>query len=135
MRLNEYGRVVQNEWSRTADLRPNIILDAFIVMPNHFHAIVVITGNGRGVLQYAPTNNKGSLCSPSQTIGAIVRGFKSATTRQINVLRCAPGVPIWQRNYYERVIRDEAEMHLVREYIAVNPAGWLEDKESPMYQK
>ena len=104
-------------------------------MPNHFHAIVVITGNGRGVLQYAPTTNRASLCSPSQTIGAIVRGFKSATTRRINVLRCAPGVPVWQRNYYEHIVRDEAEMYRVREYIAANPAGWLEDEENPICQR
>jgi REP element-mobilizing transposase RayT len=104
-------------------------------MPNHFHAIVVIAGNGRGVLQYAPTTNKGSLRSPSQTIGAIVRGFKSATTRQINVLRCAPGVPVRQRNYYEHIIRDEAEMYRVREYIVTNPAGWLEEEENPIRQR
>ncbi len=132
MRVNEYGRVVQDEWSRTAVLRPNIILDAFIVMPNHCHGIVVITGPSKGVLQYAPTTHAASLRSPSQTIGAIVRGFKSAATRRINILRCVSGVPVWQRNYYERVVRDDTEMHRTREYITSNPAGWLEDEENPV---
>ena len=131
MRLNEIGQVVIEEWLRTADVRKNIELDAFVVMPNHFHGIVVITGNGRGVLQYAPTANQPSLRSPSQTIGAIVRGFKSITTKRINIIRNTLGVPVWQRNYYEHIIRTEDESNLLREYIVNNPAQWELDEENP----
>ena len=64
-------------------------------------------------------------------MGAIVRGFKSSTTKQINELRNTPGKPVWQRNYFERVIRDEDELNRIREYIVLNPAKWAEDKEYP----
>ena len=134
LQLNGYGKVVQEEWLRTAIIRPNVILDEFIVMPNHCHGIMVISGPGRGVLPYAPTTRRTPFGSPSQTIGAIVRGFKSAVTKRINTKRHVSRVPVWQRNYYERVIRDDSEMHRIREYIAENPARWLEDEENPNRQ-
>ena len=127
MQLNTYGQVAQNEWIKTTDIRPNVKLDYYIVMPNHFHGILTINERiGRGVLQYAPTNN--ILRSPSQTIGAIVRGFKSAVTKSINVIRNTSGVPIWQRNYYEHIIRNETELNKIREYIINNPLNWESDE-------
>jgi len=134
MRLNEIGRIVEDQWRNTTQLRPQIGLDAYIVMPNHFHGIVFIIGNRRGVLQYAPTRDRQSFRSPSQTIGAIIRGFKSATAKEINTSRRTPGLPVWQRNYHEHIIRDENELNRVREYIALNPAGWAEDEENPVNQ-
>ena len=97
MVLNGAGRIATDE------------LDAFVVMPNHFHGILMINECRRGVLQYAPTNLK----SPSQTIGAIVRGFKGATTKRINQLRNMPRQSVWQRNYYEHIIRDEDDLPAV----------------------
>ena len=93
----------------------------------------------QGVLQYAPTNHSRdeavpaapAFRSPSQTIGAIVRGFKAATTTQINALRATPSVPVWQRNYYEHVIRDERDLNRIRHYIENNPAHWATDDENP----
>ena len=79
MQLNEYGLIVDNECIKTARLRANVMLDQYVVMPNHIPGVIIITDRGRGVLQYAPTNK---FRSPAQTIGAIVRGFKSATTRK-----------------------------------------------------
>ena len=139
MVLNDAGRIVVNVWIKTPELRPNVILDTFVVMPNHFHGIMVIIEpggdvlRGRGVLQYAPTNQSGisQLRSPSQTIGAIIRGFKSAATKRINELRHTPGAPVWQRNYYEHIIRDEAVLNRIRQYITENPARWDEDTENP----
>ena len=127
MRLNDKGAIVYAEWLRTTEIRINVITDEFIIMPNHLHGIIMIN-NGRGVLQYAPTESP--FRSPSQTIGAIIRGFKSATTKQINELRGTPGKPVWQRNYFERVIRDEDELNRIREYIIFNPAKWAVDKET-----
>jgi REP element-mobilizing transposase RayT len=136
--LNDLGRIVEEEWRRTPAVRPHIELDAFVVMPNHFHAIVVITpGNNtsaerpevRGVYQYTPTKDRAR--SPSQTIGAVVRGFKSAVTTRVNASRGAPGFPLWQRNYYEHVIRNETDLTRVRDYIANNPARWAEDEDNP----
>jgi len=127
MRLNELGQVVNAEWLRTSVLRPQVALDEFIVMPNHFHAIVTLETSRRGVL-HTPSEK---LHSPSQTLGAIVRGFKSATTKMINIMRGTPGAPVWQRNYYEHVARDESELSRIREYIGNNPAQWSLDRENP----
>lgn len=138
LKLHELGKVVHREWMRTGDIRQNTELDEFIVMPNHFHGILVINNcmnvsrRGvlrRGVLQYAPTN--AGLRSPSQTIGAIIRGFKSAVTKSINLLRNTPGIPVWQRNYFEHIIRDEKELFRIRKYIHLNPVQWDIDEENP----
>ena len=136
MQLNAYGRVVEFEWFKTAELRGNIVLDAFVIMPNHVHGTIIITR--RGVLQYAPTQyapTQSDFRSPSQTIGAIVRGFKSAATKQINETRHMPGAPIWQRNYYEHIIRNEKELNQIRKYIINNPLQWELDKENPKNQE
>ena len=115
---------VHEEWLKTAELRENVEVDASMIMPNHLHGIVVIT-NGRGVLPYAPT---GTLRSPSRTIGAIVRGFKSASTKHINEMRNTPGTPVWQRSFYEHVIRNDEELKAIRQYILSNPANWTTDE-------
>jgi len=83
--------------------------------------------SGRGVLQYASTETP-KFKSPSQTIGAIIRGYKSSVTKQINTLREMPGVPVWQRNYYEHIICDEKSYHKISEYIINNPIHWQDDK-------
>jgi len=156
MVLNNVGRVVVSCWENTPNMRPNVELDEFILMPNHIHAIVVITKSiGRGVLQYAPTTHAPTtqhtptiqriptnqqstqltmptLRSPSQTIGAIIRGFKSTVTTCINKYRKTPGIKIWQRNYYERIIRNDDELNRIREYIVNNPAQWESDQENPV---
>ena len=133
MKLNDYGQAVQQEWMHTGDIRPNVELDEFIVMPNHFHGILVINHRmnelRRGVLQYAPTDIV--LRSPSQTIGAIIRGFKSSVTKSINISRDTPGMPVWQRNYFERVIRNEKELYGIRGYIRFNSVQWDMDEENP----
>jgi len=130
MMLNEYGRIVMREWSKTDKIRTDVQLDNFVVMPNHIHGIIVIC---RGVLQYAPTEyTPSSFKPPSQTIGAIVRGFKSAVAKQINRLRNTLGAPVWQRNYYEHIIRNEKELNHLREYIINNPLQWELDRENPL---
>ena len=67
----------------------------------------------------------------SKSVGAIVGGFKSACTSRVNGLRGTPGIPLWQRNFFERVIRNEEELLAVRRYIENNPAKWAEDEENP----
>ncbi|MCK4526356.1 transposase [candidate division WOR-3 bacterium] len=134
MKVNKFGKAVEKEWLKTQKMRENVELDECIIMPNHFHGIIVIKENNvqavssRGVLQYAPTNG---LQSPSETIGAIVRGFKSAVTKRINELRGKYGTSVWQRNYYEHIIRNDKEFKLVREYIINNPLRWQYDQENP----
>ncbi len=132
MRLNQLGEIVRDAWLQTATIRPNVVLDEFIVMPNHLHGIIVIEKQSnhfhRGVLQYAPTTATGKLRSPSQTIGAIIRGFKSFVTVKINQIDNSFGRKIWQRNFYEHIIRQEDDLNKIREYIVNNPLKWGHDR-------
>ena len=133
MRMNACGVIVKNEWLNTSKIRFNVELDQLMVMPNHIHGIIKITDHARrGVLQYAPIQQ---LRSPSQTIGSIIRGFKSSVTKQINILRKAQNIPIWQRNYYEHIVRDENDLHRIHEYIKNNPLNWYDDKNNPINLK
>jgi REP element-mobilizing transposase RayT len=116
MHLNDYGRVVEEEWLRTAEVRPNVDLDAFVIMPNHIHGIIVICIDPVGASRrLAPTNTPTRLVAGS--LGAIIGQIKSVTTKRINVLRSMPGQAVWQRNYYERIIRSEAALDNIRQYI------------------
>lgn len=125
MQLNAYGEIVRNEWLKTPTIRPYVVLGEWIIMPNHIHVIIIIVARamGAGVSPYAPTFR-----SPSHTVGAIVRGFKSAVTKQINIQRDTPGLPVWQRNYWEHIIRDEQSYVNIANYIHNNPAMWQADK-------
>jgi putative transposase len=126
MALNEYGKAVEREWLRTTEIRPNLELDEFIIMPNHMHGIVVIVesnvgATGRSPLPKGPT---------PKSMGAIVAGFKSSATKHINNLRSTPYKPVWQRNYYEHVIRNESDLSEIQEYIVNNPLKWDLDREN-----
>ena len=128
MIFNNFAKIIHNEWIKTGQIRENVKLDEFVIMPNHLHGIIFISNDDRrGVLQYAPTNE---FRSPSQTIGSIIRGFKSTTTKQINKSRNTPRLPLWQRNYYEHVIRNVDDFNSVREYIINNPLRWANDREN-----
>src|SRR5437868_13402885 len=74
--LSEYGQIAFNEWARTSQIRPNVLLDVFVIMPNHLHGIILI--------RKGECNSP--LRSPTNTIGAMVRGYKSAVTKQINLV-------------------------------------------------
>ncbi len=134
--LNECGRIVEEEWRRTEMVRAGVELDAYVVMPNHFHGIVVLTvgatrwvapiGHGeRATHRVAPTG------PVPRSLGALLGQFKSLVTKRVNVLRGTPGTPLWQRNYYEHVVRDEKELEALRQYIEGNPLQWMMDRENP----
>jgi len=104
MLLNELGGIVTEEWTRTPDVRREVVLDAYVVMPNHLHGVVLIDSDRAkmraavprtGRMPYAPT-----LRSPAQTVGSIVRGFKATVTRRVGALCGTPDVRVWQRNCY-----------------------------------
>lgn len=129
MVLNKYGQIAKKEWIRTEKLRNNVRLDDFVVMPNHVHGIIIITDkNSRGVSRYAPNKSKNKFRSPSKNLGAIVRGYKSTVTKQINELNNQPGDKVWQRNYYDHIIRNRNELDQIRKYIRENPRNWVNDK-------
>ncbi|AJF06517.1 transposase [Geoalkalibacter subterraneus] len=140
--LNDVGVVVRDEWLRTAVIRPNIKLDEFVVMPNHFHAIFWITdpvGATRWVAhdrdawsQTRATQRVAPTAGPrSGSVGAIIGQFKSAATKRINTLRHDIDNPVWQRNYHEHVIRGDRDLQAVRQYIVDNPAKWELDVNHP----
>ncbi|RMF88756.1 MAG: transposase [Nitrospinota bacterium] len=129
MRLNEYGDIVRACWLAIPDHFPRTTLDEFIIMPNHVHGIIVIVDNV-GATHASPLPSKPRGPKP-HSIGAIVGSFKSAVTKRINETRGTPGAHVWQRNYYEHVIRDEVWLDRIREYIAGNPARWEEDENHP----
>lgn len=132
MQLNECGRVVEEEWVKTAEIRKNVELGVSVVMPNHFHGILAIVDDCRGTARCAPTvGNRRFAKMTSASLPAIIRSFKSAATKRINELRGTHNTPVWQRNYYEHVIRNEDDLDEIREYIVNNPLKWDLDSENP----
>jgi putative transposase len=137
MRLNDAGEIVRDEWFRTAALRPYVRLDddEFVAMPNHIHGIVRIVGDVE-VRHHAEERRRRAVGEQfgkpvPGSVSTIIRAFKSATTRGINALRDTPGGVVWQRNYYEHVIRDEDALHRIQRYIIANPARWTFDRQNP----
>ena len=129
VQLTPVGETVTEEWSRSADLRAEVELDVFVVMPNHIHGIVVISDiSPQSGLR---AHGRAPLHRPAPSLGALVAGFKAATTSHVNRLAGTPGAPVWQRNYYEHIIRSDKELERVRQYIAENPGRWAEDPENP----
>lgn len=130
MILNYVGKIANEEWQKTQDIRTNIVLHEFVVMPNHFHAIVEIVG------AHCMRPNDMSPCSETSqdgrvqrapTLGDVIRGYKSAVTKCMREAKNAADARIWQRNYYEHIIRNEAAYLKIAEYIQNNPQRWLED--------
>jgi len=126
VQLNDVGCIIVSEWVRSASIRPEIDLDAFVVMPNHVHGIIRIESDRcRGARPCAPTARR-----PPRSLGSFVAGFKSATTMRVNALRGTPRAPLWQRNYHDRVIRDADELTRIRTYIHDNPERWPDDEDN-----
>lgn len=160
MVLNSVGKIIEDEWRNTIQLRPNIALGEFIIMPDHMHMIITITAQWKKKedKEWIHSNPK----SPSQTIGAIIRGFKGASTKKINLFlnstgesqfaptiesqfaptnsQFAPTIEspfapkefyknkIFQRNYYEHIIRNQNDYNRIEQYILDNPKNWKKKK-------
>jgi putative transposase len=144
MNLNSFGQIAEASWQTIPDHFPHVELDAFVIMPNHIHSIVVIVGDastsdvtindGRGAAMLRPCDSKRKPHQISVTpgsLGAIVRSHKSAVAKQINQLRNTPGATVWQRNYHDRIIRNQRELEATRRYIEDNPMQWVLDEENP----
>ncbi len=106
VRLTWIGTLVSEAWLAMPCYWPNVALDAFVVMPNHIHGVLLLTDEGRK--------------NPAPTLGDVIGGFKAGVSRQA-------GTPIWQRGFWDRVIRSERECNRIRRYIDNNPARWLDD--------
>jgi REP element-mobilizing transposase RayT len=115
--LSLYGEIVAGCWYSLRNHFSTLDLDAFVVMPDHIHGVIVITktkGCSKAPSSFPRGTQPGSL-------GAILQSFKALSTRKINQARSTSGRTVWQRNYYEQIIRDEAHLAHIRRYIAANP--------------
>lgn len=127
---NDLGNVVHSEWLHVAQARTNVLLDNYVIMPNHLHGIVVIKSEndhvGSSYIPMANRKRRGTLLSGS--LGAIVGHFKAAVSRRAKRLELGYNTIIWQRNYYEHIIRNEKSLNEIRKYIHENPARWAKDE-------
>jgi REP element-mobilizing transposase RayT len=124
MRPNVLGRAVIECWEALPAHFCGVTYDAFIVMPNHVHAILVL-----GDVAAPADDAKAQPAAPlSPSLGSIIGSFKSAAARSVNRLRFSPAAPVWQRNYYEHIVRNESELACIRRYVTGNPASWREDE-------
>jgi putative transposase len=122
MRLSEIGRTVDSCW-KEIPMHFQVSLDQWIVMPNHLHGIIIMADE-------APlATDDALLLRPA--LGAIVGAFKSAATKRVNEEPRMERSPLWQRNLYEHVIRNEADLGRIRQIIVDNPIRWAEDPENP----
>lgn len=125
MILNQYGQIVQNGWNDLPNHYPNIRLDAFCVMPNHVHGIIVIDNgmmDGTGIVEtgFKPVSTNHGLFE-------MVRALKTFSARRINQLRNTAGNPVWQTRFHDHIIRNDKSLNRIREYIANNPKTWNAD--------
>ena len=151
MHLNAAGRVVERVWDGLPEHYPHVELDAFVVMPDHVHGVVVLAdvplpgdagfesnretqaginvSTGRRV-GHRPTPTK-TRATRRHGLSEVVRGFKSFSAKRVNELRGTMGVAVWQRGYYEHVVRNEEDLNRIREYIVGNPVRWSMKRERP----
>lgn len=132
MALNGAGKIVENVWESLPNHHP-VELDMFQIMPNHVHFILIV-----GATRGSPVNGSrpdagGS--RPAPTVGTIVGLFKSECTKQIRRFVNKPELRIWQRNYYEHIIRTEIDLEKIREYIQINPQMWDRDRNNPAIRR
>jgi putative transposase len=140
--LSQEGKIVMKCLDKIPHHFSNCTLDAYAIMPNHIHVIIVLTQNRRGEASAEDSSilpfESQADASPLQprgtkkgSLGAIVQNFKSVSTRKVNQLQETPGERIWQRNYFEHIIRTERALNTIRHYIQINPNRWELDRYNP----
>lgn len=145
MHCSEEGSVISSLWEKIPEYYPNVVLDYYVVMPNHFHGILMISNVVAGSSRhdfvestvkeiyteklYDLSDSKKGQGDPAPTIGSIIGYFKFQTTKSINRIRNSEYEKYWQRNYYDRIIRNEKELDRIREYIVNNPLRWAIEKD------
>lgn len=157
LKLNEAGEMVVKWWNELPNKFPNVILGEFVVMPNHFHGIIFIMGNIGADLRVCPEGEENDspqmgeyvakgehvgspLRRPNAPLSQMIQWFKTMTTneyiRKVKQSNWKSFIgKVWQRNYYEHIIRNEKELGQKTDYILDNPSRWDEDDENPMKSK
>ncbi|NUO08167.1 MAG: transposase [Candidatus Brocadia sp.] len=135
--LTHIGKMVNDFWYEIPNHFKNVILDTFIVMPNHIHGIIIITGDCMDAVSTPPNinidNGRDGVSPPKwkRTLGQIIGYYKYQTTKIINQMNKTAGDHLWQRNYYDHIIRNVDNLNKIREYIIQNPLKWALDRENP----
>jgi len=130
--LSDFGKIADECWRAIPEHFPFVELGAYVIMPNHVHGIIVITNGGRGAAMLRPYDdnpNSHKINVKPGSLSVIVRSYKSAVSYCIHNEYNATG--IWQRNYYEHIIRDEKDLQNKTDYINANPSLWTEDENNP----
>lgn len=127
MSLNQDGRIVNMIWNSLPSHHPNITLNVYQIMPNHFHGILIIEGGS--VVKGGSLIKGGSRPAPTKitkmmTLGNIIGLFKSECTKKIREMHKDPYMDVWQRGYYEHIIRNETAYNEIRKYILENPVQY-----------
>ncbi|MEH1796239.1 transposase [Nostoc sp.] len=142
MQLNYLGHIAFNCWEAIPDHFPHIELDTFVVMPNHLHGVLVIIDTSVGARQCrAPTTERQCRAPTTEQFGkpvcgsisTVIRTYKSAVSKSINIIWHTKGQSIWQRNFYEHISRDQKPLDRIRQYILDNPQRWADDPENPQH--
>lgn len=134
MRVNDAGWTAEQCWLAIPNHFPHVDLDAFVVMPNHVHGIIVITDGAVGAKNFSPLPDDNTAAhrlirSPSKTIGSIIRGFKIGVTKWFR--ENTDTHTVWQRSYYDHIIRTKESLIRIQQYIFDNPERWAFDRENP----
>lgn len=134
MVLNKYGEIVLKIWQSLPNHHP-VELDALQIMPNHLHFILILpacrgiacNAHYQGFARKTPTFQNVT----SGSLPCIIRAFKSECSKQIRKIIGNPEFPVWQRNYYEHIIRNEESLQKIRQYVQLNPILWYRDRNNP----
>ena len=127
MNMNEEGRIVAESWEWLGRQYDYVELDEWALMPNHLHGVLIIHDARAG----GNIRRGGSRTAPTKPLGRSIGAFKTVSTKRINIYRDTPGTKLWQRSFHDRVIRDEADMSGIREYVRSNPLKWASDAYNP----
>ncbi|MCX6154169.1 MAG: transposase [Candidatus Kapabacteria bacterium] len=128
IQLNEFVEIVKEELLTSEEIRKEIKIDYYSIMPNHIHAIIIIDKHNNVASGNVGANGRSPLRMQPKSLSSFISGYKSVCTKRINEIRNSPGIPLWQRNYYEHVIRNEKELYEIRNYIEYNPLNWKDDE-------
>ena len=136
MILNRSGQVARDQWIRLSIRFPQADFSKYIIMPNHVHGIIWITSEMMGTGDKLTDISKKSLTHRTnhknqialRSLGTLVRAYKSSVTWRLHTLDQSTRMPIWQRNYYEHIIRDEQDLQNISDYIQTNPCKWEQDQ-------
>jgi REP element-mobilizing transposase RayT len=140
MSLNNLGQIAKREWARLPKRFKHVELGIYAIMPNHIHGIILIDDSRRGTADFADTTHTQDPSRATQehfgkpvsgSIPTIIRSYKSAVALRIHYAQPNDDSPVWQRNYYEHVIRNTDDANRIHTYIESNPANWDIDKENP----